>query len=788
MGYSSRMRKNTLLTAFLLLIGVSVVFFIFVNFGSITTDNRQSEKHIPDSILFTSSPVLTPEEALHTFEIEEGFRIELVASEPLIHDPVAMDFDEKGRIWVAEMQSYMPGIEGKGEDWQIGRIVILEDQDGDGKMDHSKVFLDGLVLPRTISIARGGLFYSEPPHLWFVENLNDKPGKKILVDSAYAVGGNVEHQPNGMMRGIDNWFYNAKSSARYKYQDGQWIQEDTEFRGQWGITKDNYGRLFYNTNSNQLRGDLVPPSMMIRNPNFRSNESVNREIADDQRVYPIRPTPGVNRGYKEEVLDEAQKLIHFTAAGGPVIYRGDQFPDEYQGNAFVCEPSANLIKRNIIIEKGPYVTAEQAYTGQEFLASRDERFRPVSLYNGPDGGLYVVDMYRGIIQHKTYLTDYLKDQIRSRNLDDPIGFGRIYRIVYEGNWFEQLTNKWGGNPKPALDEATDEELVSYLSHPNGWWRDNAQRLLVERNNPAVVPALTDLLTGDNPLAKIHALWTLEGIGFTSPDIIRLGILAENPKVVATALRVAERNADTKHAEETLGLYEEVSSNKDAQVQLQLALSLGEFIETDSAQVIKMLKTIAVEQGDDALIREAVVSSVTGKERQFLTMLSEEAPGQLAMIKLLNEVIASAELKNQLKGIELTKEEKEQFILGKSLYEQTCAGCHQENGEGLTPIAPPLAGSEWVVGPEERLILIALHGLKGPVTVKGKVYKEPEVQPVMPGLKDNPEFTNEQLAAVLTYVRKAWGNAADAIDPAKVKEIRESTVERDEPFTEQDFIQ
>lgn len=782
------MRRNKLIIALLVVVGICVAFFSFIGPDHLPFFNNHTKNHIPDSVLFTTAPVLSPEEALQSFEIEEGFSIELVASEPLIHDPVAMTFDEKGRLWVAEMQSYMPDLEGHGEDNPTGRIVILEDQNGDGMMDDAKVFLDGLVLPRTIAIVNGGIVYAEPPALWFVENVDDQPGKRVLIDSVYAVGGNVEHQPNGMMRGLDNWYYNAKSNARYKYQDGQWVKETTEFRGQWGITKDNFGRLFYNTNSNQLRGDLVPPNMMNRNPDLRPDASINIEIAKDQRVYPIRPTPGVNRGYQDEILDSARRLTTFTAAGGPVIYRGDQFPEAYQGNAFVCEPAANLIKRNTVTEKGPYVEAQQAYTGREFLASADERFRPVSLYNGPDGNLYVVDMYRGIIQHKTYLTDYLKEQIKSRNLDDPIGLGRIYRIVYKGNWLDQLKNSFTNMPKPALHKATDDELISYLSHPNGWWRDQAQRLLVERSDPKTVPSLKNVVEEGNPLAKIHALWTLEGMGVTSPDVIKLGISSEDPKVVATALRIGERNAATGFAAETLHMYEEVAAHQDLQVQLQLALSLGAFMQTDANKVMQMLSSIAVEHGDDDLIQEAIVSSVAGREEQFLTLITEDAPHKLAMITLLNEVITNATLKNQLKEKDFTKEEEEQFVLGKTLYEQTCAGCHQENGEGLIPIAPPLADSEWVVGPQERLILIALHGLKGPVTVRGKIYKEPEVQPVMPGLKDNPEFTDERLAAILTYVRNAWGNEAAAVDPGKVKEIRERTTAREEPFIEQEFVQ
>lgn len=770
------------------LVVIFPLIFLTLIISGCSSASDSADHAIPDSVLFTSAPVLTPEEALQTFELEDGFRIELVASEPLIHVPVAMDFDAQGRIWVVEMQNYMPNIEGTNEDAPTGRIVILEDEDGDGRMDTSKVFMDSLVLPRVIRIARGGIFYAEPPKLWFVENNNDKPGKKTLVDAEYAVGGNVEHQPNGMLRNLDNWFYNAKSSKRYRYVDGEWIHQQTEFRGQWGITKDNYGRLYYNTNSNQLRGDLVPANKMLRNPNFTSELSVNREIAENQKVYPIRPTTGINRGYKDGMLTADNKLTGFTAACGPLIYRGDAFPKAYQENAFVCEPSANLVKRNILHETGAYVQANQAYQGREFLASTDERFRPVNLYNGPDGNIYLVDMYHGIIQHKTYLTDYLRGEILSRGLDKPTGLGRIYRIVYEGNWFDRLINSFKKEEKPDLLHASDDKLISYLSHPNGWWRDKAQRLLVERNNPDNIPALKAVIRDGKSLAKIHALWTLEGMGVTHPEIIKMGIDSGNPKVVATALQVAERNAGTQDAAATVALYQKVADTdeEDELVQLQLALSLGEFMKTDQTHILDMLTTLSIEEGADPLMREAIISSVYGQEKQMLAHLKKYALGYPPIATQLDKVVATVAMQNQMRGKELSKKEQEQFVIGKSLYAHTCAGCHQENGQGLTPIAPPLAGSEWVQGPEERLIRIVLHGLKGPVTVNGKVYKEPEVQPVMPGLKDNPEFTDEKLAAILTYVRNAWTNEADAVQPDKVLEIRESTAAREEPYTEQEL--
>ncbi|MDF9797165.1 putative membrane-bound dehydrogenase-like protein [Catalinimonas alkaloidigena] len=782
------MKRRTLFSVIITILGISIIFFSFISSGSISLFDEHKTMPIPDSVLFHAAPVLSPEEALQSFQLEDGFRLELVASEPLIQDPVAMTFDSKGRIWVAEMQSYMPDVEGNGEDQPTGRIVILEDTDDDGRMDQSKVFLDGLVLPRVIRMVDNGIVYAEPPNLWFVENNNDKAGKKVLIDSVYAVGGNVEHQPNGMLRAMDNWYYNAKSRARYRYdaQSKVWEKQETEFRGQWGIAQDDYGRLFYNTNSNQLRGDLVPPNMMNRNPHMNPEQSVNVEIASDQKVYPIRPNRGINRGYKDEMLDEQGRLTRFTAASGPVIYRGDQFPEEYHANAFVPEPSGNLVKRNILAEEGAYISAKPAYEGKEFLASTDERFRPVSMYNGPDGNLYLVDMYRGIIQHETYVTDYLREQILSRGLEKPIGLGRIYRIVHEKSWFDEFVDVFEGNENTDLNQVSDEELLEYLSHPNGWWRDEAQRLLVERK-AAVIPQLKALVKEGNAVTQMHALWSLEGLQQTHPEIIKLGLQSEDIKVKTTAIRIGERNVHTPFADETLRIYKGLAAHDSQQIQLQLALSLGEYLQYDSPTVLPLLRDIALTYGEDPLIREALVSSTYGKEKEYQAMIAKSNSDDNEILNALGEVIANAELSRQMKGKAFSKSEKEQFVLGKSLYEHTCSGCHQENGKGVTPIAPPLDGSEWVTGSEERLILVALHGLQGPVTVKGKVYQEPMVQPIMPGLKANPEFTDKKLAAVLTYIRNSWSNAADPVKPGTVKKLREQTIGRKDPYTEQEFI-
>ncbi|MEO5564753.1 MAG: dehydrogenase, partial [Chitinophagaceae bacterium] len=335
-----------------------------------------------DSVAFLSSPVLSPQAAIDKMHIEESFEVKLVASEPLIAAPVAINFDKQGRIWVVQMNDYMLDTLGTGEEKPTGKIIILSDKDGDGVMDTRKVFLDSLVLPRAICLIEDGILVAEPPSLWYYTIQNDKPASKTLVDSVYAEGGNVEHQPNGLLRAMDNWIYNAKSAKRYRKQGNKWLIERTHFRGQWGISQDEWGRLFYNNNSENLLGDEFAPGLGAYNENQRRVTGFNKKIIPDDSVYPARPTPGVNRGYMKGVLDEKKRLTTFTAACGPVIYTGDLFDKKYHGNAFVAEPSANLIKRNILTADGYSINGKQAYNDKEFLASEDERFRPVNLYTG----------------------------------------------------------------------------------------------------------------------------------------------------------------------------------------------------------------------------------------------------------------------------------------------------------------------------------------------------------------------------------------------------------------------
>ena len=754
-------------------LGLALIFTLMTCPAAAQRGDR-GDKNQPDppaSLKIPPSPVLSPEEALESFQIVDGFKIEIVAAEPLIHDPVAIRIDEDGRIWVVEMQSYMPDVEGKGEDEPISRIVILEDGDGDGRMDRSRVFLDQLVLPRALQFVKGGILYADQEKLYFVPAGEDgAAGEAVVVDPKYSSGGNVEHKANGLLRGLDNWLYNAKSSARYRQVGSEWIKEKTEGRGQWGISQDDYGRLYYNGNSSNVFGDWVPASLMMRNPNIPKKRygGTNQGIVRDSKVFPIRVTTGVNRGYKN--LGADFKIRGLTSACGPEIYRGTDFPEEYYGNAFTPGACCHIVKRNILSEEGARVGGKQAYTDREFLASTDERFRPVALENAPDGSLYVVDFYRGIIQHRTYLTSYLRRQIESRGLDKPTGLGRIYRI----------TSTRPDKPeaaRPGMSRETPQQWVAHLRNPNAWWRETAQRLLVDRGGESARGELV-AMCGENgyPLAQIHALWTLEGLGKVPAAAIRAAAGSGDPKVLATAIRLAGlAEADVFSTVEAIA-----KKSQHADVDLQLAFALGQH---EDERALPLLEEVLRRRKGDSLFEDAALSGLRDREGEFLAVL-RQSPAAKDHAKLI-EVLAAVTkpvVEEEANGLGLTAAELKQHAMGKELYGQFCIACHGENGYGVKPLAPPIAESEWVSGPAMRLAAIVLNGVEGPITVNGERYDAPKIQPLMPGLKDNPEFTDEKLAAILTYVRNAFDNRAPAVPAGTIKKARERFADHD-LFTE-----
>ena len=348
-------------------------------------------------------------------------------------------------------------------------------------------------------------------------------------------------------------------------------------------------------------------------------------------MWPAHPTRGVNRGYQAGTLRPDGTLATFTAVGAPTIYRGDRLPAELHGNVFVAEPAGNLVSRIIIDDDGRTLRGRKAYAAGEFLASTDERFRPVYLSSAPDGTLYVVDLYRGIIQHKGYITEYLRDQILSRNLEQPTGKGRIYRVVHD-------TTK--RDTSPALSTASPAALVETLSHPNGWWRDTAQRLLVERNDKSVVGALQKLAIGaKDPRTRLHALWTLDGMDSIDPATVVRALGDPSSDVRASAIRVSERwLREPNHPVHAAVL--KLASDTDWAVRTQFGASLGELAPGPKEAALASFLT---QHATDPIAVDAAMSGIKGSEAAVLDILLQgggETPQRSAAVTLVSAAVVA----------------------------------------------------------------------------------------------------------------------------------------------------
>jgi len=738
--------------------------------GSQLSTASTSQAPEPEKTDFSKSPFLSAEESLKKIRIEDGFEVKLVASEPLISTPVAFSFDNKGRMWVIEMTGYMPDTIGTGEDVPNGKIVILEDKNKDGVMDDRKVFLDSLVLPRALCLIENGVLIGEPTNLWFYEIKDDKPIKKTLVDAKYTEGGNVEHQPNGLLRAMDNWIYNAKSSKRYRKQGDKWLIEQTHFRGQWGISQDNYGRLYYNNNSQNVLSDFFSPGLGANNKNQRNVSGFNEKSVANNHVFPIRPTPGVNRAYMKGVVDDSLRLVDFTAACSPLVYRASLFGKAYESNVFVAEPSANLIKRNLLNDQGYIVKGEQAYKGKEFLASTDERFRPVSLYNAPDGAMYIVDMYRGIIQHKTYLTPYLKGEIGKRNLTQPLSAGRIYKVVPKNT-----------NTKIAALPTDADGLVKLLGNDNGWIRDYAQQNLIDGKMTQAIASLQSASKQTaNPLLAIHALWTLEGLNTLKTDDVLALLKQSSWPVRMEALSVLPSVIDQNTYKQYTAALNQLIAQNDTLAAPYVAFIAHNIKPFDKAAANDLLVTVAKKYPQNRYVTDAVISNLEDQEEAFKNELTASLSDSTLLIKKqLNRAIAQAA---NARGNRDPQKLLKEYPKGAALFNSVCQTCHGLDGNGVKSLGPPLNQSEWVTGDKAKLISIVLFGLTGPVKVNGHVYKTPEVSGDMPGIGYDQEMPNEDVAQLLSFIRKSWRNNGDKISTEEVAATRKKLTNRQKAFT------
>ena len=849
------------------------------------------------------SPPRPPADEMKTFFMPDGYKVELVASEPLIQDPILIDWDPEGRLWAIEMPGYMHDIQASDEHQPTGRIVVLEDTDADGRMDRRTVFADGLVLPRALKVLAHGVLVGEPPNLWLMKDTDGdlKADTKELVTDQYGRReATVEHNANSLLWALDNWMYTSEVDVYLRWRHDKFDVQKTLSRGQWGATQDDAGRVYRNTNESVLHVDLVPTPYYARNPSLLrtrgSYESLEGEHREVNTVWPVRPTRGVNRGYQSGILRADGTLAAYTSVSSPVVYRGDRLPAELYGNVFVAEPAGNVVSRIIVEDDGASLQARKAYDKAEFLASTDERFRPVYLSNAPDGTLYIVDLYRGIIQHRDYITKYLRDQILSRRLEQPTGLGRIYRVVHE-------TTRRG--PAPQLSKAPAADLVAALSHPNGWWRDTAQRLLVERGDASAVPALRTLASNaPDSRTRLHALWTLDGLDSLTPELVIQALDDRSRDVRVSAVRLAERFVEYYPDPAVQRALVRRIDDQDWAVREQLAASFGALPMEARIPAIALL---LARHGDDPITLDAAISGVKDHETDVIEKLAAAAAGPTPMVESAIAMLAATATRGGqaaqvgrvfewasdaarpawqrealVRGAEvallgaampgaagrgrgagraatpgpcptcpgarggpgggyafrpaapagastaagrggrgaggpmlrlpaepnalvalaaesdplgaraarvlehvvwpgkagappavspLTVQEQASFDAGEQVYKNLCQACHQADGHGQEKMGANLVGSPLATGAPEVAARIVLNGKEGKIGL----------MPPLGGV-----LSDEQIAGALTYVRRQWGNAASAVTPNLVKQVRAQTASRTRPWTDDEL--
>lgn len=616
-----------------------VLVFLFTFLLALSGCNQESGISSP----FSASAV----NDLATFRIADGFKIELIASEPLIHDPVDMMVDEYGRLYVVEMAGVPFNKTG------VGKIVVLSDTNSDGRMDKRTEFADSLILPTGITRWKKGVLVTDPPNLYYFEDSNgdDKADIKKIILTGFDTT-NLEANVNNPEYGLDNWIYLGALPLRNGNKihfagdtSGLSVLEGTirvqpdsrqlellSGHTQFGLAFDQWGHLLMTNNSNHVYENVLPAKYLQRNPDLLVS-GTTQTMADHNKVFPVTINP------------QYQMLTNigvFTAACGIVAYQGAAFPDSFNQNvSFVCEPASNIVHADFITPGGSTLKAKSVFDKKEFLASTDPYSRMVNLYTGPDGALYVADFYRQVIEGPEFMAKEVLDTI---DLYNGTQKGRIYRISGK----DAAAPNWTSGLK--LGDATGEELVKHLADKNQWWRINAQRLLVDRKDEKLIPALIEMAQHEQAaLGRLHALWTLEGMGKLPAGMIKTALKDPEAGIRENAIRLADIHlpTDASLADALCGMQKE----NDPKVKLQLLLTLGD-IQTQEADKIR--QQLLFNDINDGWIQIAALSARSSEALSLLkSVLEKYEAGNNAyasLVKRLSAIVGKSQPYSKIKPL------------------------------------------------------------------------------------------------------------------------------------------
>ncbi len=587
---------------------------------------------------------LGPEAALKSFRVHPGFKLEVAATEPLVTDPVSACYDADGRLYVVEMRGYP-----YPEDSPTGYVRRLEDTDGDGHFDKSTIFVPGLSWPTGVIPYDGGVFIAVAPDILYAKD-TDGDGVADITKKMFTgfQTQNVQGLFNGLLWGPDGWIYGVSSSnggvianltrpgakpVSVRGRDFRFKPDGSAFEaisggGQFGHSFDDWGHRFTCMNSNHMRQVVLPSWYLERNPALLDSKVVE-DIAEEGGAGPVfrisSAEPWRIVRTRQRAADpvmsrrlppsELVAIGFFTSATGVTIYRGDAFPPEYRGNAFIGDVGGNLVHRKTLTKKGAAFIARRSDADVEFLASTDNWFRPVNFVNTPDGTLLILDMYRETIEHPFSIPEPIKKHL---DLTSGKDLGRLYNLVPEAGYRHR---------RPRLAEATNDVLVATLADPAAWWRETAQRLLIERKAAGAVPALKALVRErPTPLGRVHALWTLGALGAMGEDDLLVALKDAEPGVREQAVRLGEGHLGPGST--VIGPILSLAEDPDPMVRLQVAFSLGGLSAGDG-RALDALAAIAAIDAGDRRTRAAVLSSIPGRPAALMARLAEKSPGFFA---------------------------------------------------------------------------------------------------------------------------------------------------------------
>jgi mono/diheme cytochrome c family protein/glucose/arabinose dehydrogenase len=678
---------------------------------------------------------LPPEEEAKRLWLPGGYRMEPVLSEPLIEDPAQIAFDGNGRMFVVELRGYFQTPEGIDLISPIGRISLHEDRDGDGVFERHSVFVDKLIFPRFVTPFGANTILTmetNADEVWKYKDTNADgvADKKELFTTNFGRAGNMESQQASLFWAMDNWLYSTVNAFRVRWTPHGILKEPTgPNSSQWGVTQDDDGKVWFQGGASGMPGyfqfpvhygSFAPPDQFEPDLNIVWGAPIR--IGDIQAGLPGTRLPDGS-------------LIYATAAAGNEIYRGDRLPKDLIGDYLHGEVVARVVRRLRPVKTEGLTQLRNVYPGSEFIRSLDPLFRPADITTGPDGTLYIADMYRGMIEGAEWARQgtYLREKITQYQLDKIVGHGRVWRLTYDGIARDRT--------RPRMNDETPAQLVAHLSHPNGWWRDTAQQLLVLKQDKSVAPALRAIVrTSRNVLARFHALWTLEGLGALDPALTRELLRDPDPRVRIQAIR----------ASETLDKAGDRSFESDYRALLK---------DTEIDVVIQAMLTMNVLKLAD--VQTVVKEVMNGNKARGVQFVAE---------RIVSSIAAGG--RSGGRSGSLTTDQQSSLDRGGVIYNETCYACHGSDGRGTpTPgaaagftLAPSLAGSPRVTGHRDYVIKSLLHGLSG--QIDGQSYPQ-----VMVAMGSN---SDRWIADVTSFVRNSFGNSGALATPSDVARVRTAT--------------